>query len=465
MRNIHVKINYVDGGKTGSRTFSITPDVDSEGLLLSPLTYNVSVRTWVQNETTRSGVGDIKICNADGELDDFVDEVFIDVTIYEVIDGVSTQLAYGLIDRVVYDGDRSIVVKLKDATKVIDIPLQDDFFPASETSDTGSGTNTYYALEGQPRPISIGRPKSVKPVLAKRSNNEYHCAESQIENTDTTYDNGVSVTHTDRTKGFTLSVDPAGIIVADIRGLWAVGETNEAREIDNIFELIFDKHSITNYSSSDLTTIDTDKPYKYSYYQDNNQNPTIRQVIKWFCDSFTGWFYTDEDGDIRFGYLQEPAVSADVDVSRFNVVDGITVFDDTAPNITTKIGSTKNWYVYNSDDIASGATTQNKIDLAQSHRSILDSANTLDDFYTDSSIIFDTLINGASFGQDEIDFVVDLYSQKRKFYAFNSTVSADIGQTVELTYPRYGLDSGVNLLVVGKEIDFINNTYKLTLWG
>ena len=221
MRNVYCAIDYV-GSPTQTRTFSVTPDDTGEGRLMSPLTYNVSVRTWVQNDSTRSGVADVIICNADGLLDDFVDEVFIDLTISEDIDGSTTQLAYGLIDRVILNSDKTITVKLKDASKILDIPMQDDLFPASETSDTGSGTNTYYALEGQPRPISLGRPKSLKPVLAKRSNNEYHFHDEQAEQVNNVYDNGVIVTDTFYSKGFTLAVDPVGIIVADVRGAYKI---------------------------------------------------------------------------------------------------------------------------------------------------------------------------------------------------------------------------------------------------
>lgn len=464
MRNVYVELDYNDGAPQ-TRTFSIYPDETGEGRLMSPLKFSIKVRTWIQNESTTSGLSKIIICNADGELDSFADETFTAARIKQNVNGTVTTLAYGLISRVILSGVNFMEISLKDATKILDIPMQNEFFPASETSDTGSGTNTYYALEGQPRPLSFGRPKSIKPVLVNRSNNEYHFHDEQAEAINIAYDNGVSVSEIFHTKGFTLGVDPAGIIVADIRGAQTIGASNDARKIHQIWEYIFDKHSITDYSLTDLEDIDTDKSYRYSYYQDNTSSVKIKEILRWFCDSFTGWFYADESGYIRFGYLDSPAVSEDLSISELDIFDSVKVFDDLAPNITTKAGSDRNFYVYNSDDIAAGATAQNKINLAQKWRSVQESSNTLDDFYQSVTEPHDTLIQLGSNALSEIDHVIDLYSQRRKFYTFDTSISAEIGETVKLTYPRFGLDSGVNLLCVGREIDFINNTYRLTLWG
>ncbi|MCW8961217.1 MAG: hypothetical protein OQK29_06615 [Ignavibacteriaceae bacterium] len=469
IRNVVVYLTYTDSPKDSVRAFSVFPGYDGtyelEGRLIGSLTFEVSVSTWIQTDSTTSGISNIQLANADGALDDFALEEFIEVEIAEIIDGTKTTLASGQIEQAYFDGEKTLNFKVKDVTKFLDIPMQDNFFPASETSDTGSGTNTYYALEGQPRPIAFGRPKSIKPVLAKRSNNEYHVHEDTANKIDITYDEGVVVTHTDQDKGFTLSTNPNGVVVADVRGANKVGGSSDARNLEDIFDWIFDKHSITNYSTSDLSTIDTDKGYLYSYYQDNTQNPQVKDVIKWFCDSFTGWYYSDENGDIRFGYLQEPAVSADVDITQLDIVGGINIFDDLAPNLTVKLGATRNYYVYNSDDIASGATAQNKIDLAQQWRGQVTGVNSIDDFYTSTNQIHDTLIQGSVSGQSEADNITDIYSQRRRFYSINSSIKADIGETVNLTYDRFGLDSGTNLLCVGKTIDFINNVYRLTLWG
>ena len=465
-RNVYVELDYFSGKKS-TRIFSIKPDPsnDAEGRLMRPLKFSIKVRTWIQNESTTSGISKIIINNADGALDDFANETFTECRIKQAVDGVFTTLATAQVDRVIINGLKFIEVNLKDARSLLEIPLQDDFFPASETSDVGLGMNTYYALEGQPRPLTIGRAYSVRPVLAKRSNNEYHVHDSKADDIREVYDNGIVVSKNEHTKGFTLSVDPAGLIVADVNGAEIVGGTAVAWRLWEAIQWVFDKRGITNYLLSDLTDIYADKARLIGYYQDNSTNISVRELIKRICDSFTGWFYADESGNIRFGYLDEPKVVADKSINKNNVIDGIKVFDDLAPNITTKIGSDRNWYVYDVDQIAAGATDQNRTNLSQQWRAVLDGTGVLDEFYTSTEQVYDSILIDPPRAQLEINAITSLYSQRRKFYTFQSTLDAEIGETVQLTHPRFSLDAGVNLLCVGREIDFIDNTYRLTLWG
>jgi|GEM_PF-6374920 hypothetical protein len=463
-RNVYVELDYLNPGKL-TRTFSLYPDEDGEGRLMGDLIFKTKVRAWMMADRSTSGFNKITIANADGELDSFADFTFSECRIKSGTPSSNTLLVTAQVERVVLDGERHLEVYLKDATKLLDKPIQDNLFPASETSITGSGTNTYYALENQPRPICFGNTvKSIKPVSAKRSNNEYICHDEDVYTIQTVYDNGVSVTYTHYGEGFTLSTDPAGIITVTLRGQENNANTNRIRYFNEVIDYLLDVRESISYSSSDVSSINSDKGYNYQYYQDNNTNRTIREVIQWLSDSHSGWFYADEDGVIRFGYLDEPAVSQDVEIGQYDVIGNIKVFDDTAPNIKTRVGGNRNWYVLNADDIASSVTQQVRLELSSQWQNVTEGASSLDSFYTDTGEVHDALCSLAD-AQDEADHVTDLYSQRRKFYQFTSAVDAEIGQTVELTYPRFGLDSGVNLLVLGREIDFINNTYTLTLWG
>lgn len=447
-----------------TRTFSITPDATGEGRLLSPLKYKVSVRTWVQSDRTISTVSNIILCNADGELDGFEDEEFIDFQISEDVDGTTTDLAYGLIDRAFLSGD-VLKIKLKDATKQLDKPIQDNLFPATVPVLSGIGNRDTYALEGMPKPLCVANiARLCKPVLVNRSNNEYMLHDEDVFNVVEVFDRGVSVSFTQVDGGFYLAADNDGQVTADVRGQETADDSSRLKSFNEIMEYFLDTRESISYSSSDCDTINTDKGYNYSYYQDNQTNRTIREVLKLFCDSHTGWFYTDETGVLRFGYLDEPAVSADVEISQYQVIGNWNNFDDTASNLSAVMGGGKNFFVYSEDEIAASVGDEDTITFTVPYRLEAEGANTLDSFYTSTGIAQETMI-GTPNAQSEADHVTSLYSQKRKFYTFDSSVIADIGDTVELTHPRYGLSGGVNLLCVGKEIDFINMTYRLTLWG
>lgn len=464
MRNIYAQCTY-EGTPNVTRTFSLKADPNSEGRLVGPLTFNAVVRTWLQSARTAVTVSNIKIVNADGALDSLADETWIDFKIIENVNNVQTTLASGLIERVFLDGERFLNFKILDALKQLDKPIQDSLFPATEPEIDGTGTKTLYSLENQPRPLCFGlRSRSIKPTLTQRSNNEYVCHDDDVFSVVAVYDNGVSVGFTQHASGFVLSADPVGRIVADVQGEENAAGTNRIFRFAEIMEYLLTTRESISYNTTDATAIDTAKAYRYSYYQDETTNRSIREVLQWHCDSHTGWFYGDENGVIRFGYLQEPSATADVEIGELDIINEIKINDDTAPNITTLLGAARNWFIYNVDDIAASVTEEFRQQLSNQFRATLEATNTIDEFYESTGLIFDTLVRSSD-GQTEINNVTNLYSTKRKFYEIDSVKLANIGDTVQVTDERFGLSSGVNLLCIGYEIDFITNIYKLYLWG
>jgi len=360
------------------------------------------------------------------------------------------------------NGEKTLTLKLKPTSEDLDTPLQTNLFPSSELSDTGLGTVTYYAVQDQARPLGYGTIRNAEGMLVKRSTNEYHLHDEDAFSILGVYDRGVSVSYTHHNKGFTLAADPDGRVVADFRGQETADDTSFLKNINEIVADIMSRMSVTAYSSTDLSTINTELGYNYNYYQDNKVNRTAKEVVQWLCDSHTGWFYTDADGDIRFGYLDEPAVTADVEINRYQITDEVDKVDDLGPNLTARLGGNRNWYIYHPDDMAASATDEDVMDRTTQWQDVVTGVNTIDSFYNEANVIHDTLIQNTTKIQEEADRITDLYSQKRAFYFFSSVVNAEIGETVEVTYPRHGLSAGVNLLCVGREIDFINNTYRLT---
>jgi hypothetical protein len=169
---------------------------------------------------------------------------------------------------------------------------------------------------------------------------------------------------------------------------------------------------------------------------------------------------------VLFKYLIKPEVqTSDGDVEELDVIGKINIFDDEAPNITTKFGATRNHYVHEEQQLAAAVTAQNHIDLSSDFKIHVESSQTLDDFYTDSGVIYDTLLPGVNQAQDHADNIVDIYSVKRKFYTFDCKKLFSIGDIVTLTHSRFNLPSGKQLYCVGYSEDFINNKYTLILWG
>lgn len=457
--NIYAIVAMETGVAYVERNFSLFPDAISEGRLMSPLVFKTSVRCWPQNETTSSGLGNVILANGDGYLDGLIENKFVSVKIKRGSD----ILAFAYVSDVSFNKKNHLILQLKDALDVLDEPLQANVFPAQETVviDGIAKINYFYAMEGLPRPFSLGPARQIEPVLVCRATNEYEVHDGDFHSVARVLDNGVEVPFTKTERGFTLASDPHGKVLATVRGaLDSAGDF--VIFFDNIIEYLFEKKSIDNYLASDLTQIQAAKNYRYSFYQNTSSNIKLMELVKWLCDSHCGYFYADEIGQIRFGFLREPQ-SPVFEIDERSVVGDINVFADKAENLTSILGANRNWDKYTEEQIAASVNEQTRQLLTADFRKKVSASTEFHSFYKDSEEPFDTLLTDKS--QQEIDLVAQLYFKKRFFYAFDSIKAPEIGEAVSFKYPRFRLDGGKNLICVGKETDFINETHRITLWG
>jgi hypothetical protein len=486
-RNVHVEVDHlVDDGMGGTTTetviFSIHPDESGAvPRLKGDLVYSVSCRWWVHNDSSSFSLSRAKIANNDGKYDAFVDYDHTDIRIKEILNGDiagATLKASGKVKNVYFAGESDIEIDIKDKKELLKIGVQDQLFPASEVSSVnGAITNYYYGREDQPRPYGLGFVFSGEPVLLSRALDEYQISDEDAYLINVVYNNGLSVSFTDRGGGkFSLDASPgtdSKITFDATMGEIASG-TDWPNFIDEVLEELFSKIGWTDYDSTNLSDLRTKIEYddvsvyrpKVGFYIHPDKLINAADVIQWIMNSATAFSWIDANGDLLFKYLVKPEVqTSDGDVEELDVIGKINIFDDEAPNITTKFGATRNQYVHEEQQLAAAVTAQDHIDLSSDFQVHVESSQTLDDFYTDSGVIYDTLLPGINQVRDHADNIVDIYSVKRKFYTFECKKLFDIGDIVTLTHSRFNISSGKKLYCVGYSEDFINNTYTLILWG
>ncbi|MDN5850660.1 MAG: hypothetical protein L0H63_13655, partial [Nitrococcus sp.] len=77
-----------------------------------------------------------------------------------------------------------------------------------------------------------------------------------------------------------------------------------------------------------------------------------------------------------------------------------------------------------------------------------------------------TLLDSKENAQTEIDRICTIYSQPRATYQVRiASPQFSIGDIVTVTYYRYGLETGRNLLVKQMVYDVIQDTAQVTFWG
>lgn len=343
-----------------------------------------------------------------------------------------------------------------------------------------SDTLEYDGNQGQSRPISIGHFYNAPLKFVDDLDNIFEANnESDALTIDAAYDNyDPFVLTTDYTVeaivdtggyGINLVNPPVGVITADINGGDYNGLLTEYAGLD-----------VSDIDEDSLDDIDTDWGGDYGAYISEPSN--IRNLVEQFIIAHCGYIYINQSGQLAFGYLKLPAVTADYTASQYYISsDGVDIEPDTAPGLSDGVASMKNWHVFTEGDVEGTVPIVDRDKVTKDFQSYYRSAvttsgsDTFDDFYAHArnGDYIETLCADSDKAEDLITHLETLYDEPRKFYSFEIIVSdlltamtMNIGKTIELTWPRWGLDSGKNLLIA--KIDYSNllqRKIKIVGWG
>lgn len=225
-----------------------------------------------------------------------------------------------------------------------------------------------------------------------------------------------------------------------------------------------------------LAAIDTATPYAIGWFSQGQEVRGI-DLVTLAGQSFGTAIFQDASGKLKPVRIQAPAGSADFELDELSITS-IGYEADNATGLSTKMEYGRNYAQHSADDVAGlGASSTTAIALlkAELQRDVLSvtTTETLHAIYADAldRKPLKSILSEQADAQDEIDRICALYTQKRAFYtlqAFVQEASAhtiEPGHTVQVTHSRYGLSSGVNLLVVTARSDFLGNVIDLVLWG
>ena len=252
------------------------------------------------------------------------------------------------------------------------------------------------------------------------------------------------------------------------------------------FELFQTRASFTNYSISDATALDTATGNIFGVYLSDAIN--VSQAARLPLDSYTATLFPDNAGDIRTGRLFDPATASDGDIrleiSADNLrpaSDGsanVQIQVDTAPGLTTSMGARRNWTIFTDSEFVSdyspitGVPAYVRAQLKRRSQFIQVSNLPLANQYRHaiSAVPLDSLLDDPAQAQAEIDRVCALFGVLRFFYTFSlyldsATVDLKFGDIVRATYPRWNLNTGAKLFVVGTVARPMTNEIDLICWG
>lgn len=231
--------------------------------------------------------------------------------------------------------------------------------------------------------------------------------------------------------------------------------------------------------TSDLEQLDSDTGYLFGNRY--TEQPNILDVLQQPLDSYCGVMYTSATGAIRVARLQDPfncTVIADFDET--NMDRPISIQVDDAKNLTTLIGTTRNWdpltdsdFVTDYDIVPAEIRTRYKERSQYQRTSSKHPAGQYD--FAVGAPIFDSLLDDPEDGQTEIDRVVSIWSPnvytdgtvitgKRRFITFTARWDdpAKLGVTTQCDVTDIGYGKGI--LINYPRRGFVNTKAEVVAW-
>lgn len=445
--------------------------------------------------------GDLRLANPDGGLDGWLDYAFDGrpITIRVGPPGAAYPAGYtlvltGIMEQVEVSSD-AVTVRLRDRQFEVTQPFQPTKYAGTNALPNGI-EGVAADLKGKPKPILYGKVFNIAPPCVNTSALVYQLADAALQSVDAVYDRGAALTFdanyatsalliaatigagkyaTCLAEGLMrLQGTPSGLVTCDA----TEGATTADRTVAQIYKRILVNRlgkSAGEYSSADVTALDTAAPYVVGGWWATET--TTRDVFDALAASVGAAWYADQAGVYR---LTQFAVPSGTPAATFTAADVLSarpltrtpVSDPTKgiPVTQCVVRYAKNYTVQDLD-LAGTVTDARRAVLAQPYA---------DTSYTDATVatahllaqqlVDDTLLTAAADALAEATRRQALYGTRRDRFEFavmltDATAALDLGQVIALTHPRYGLSGGRLFRIIGLAPNAGTGTLTLTVWG
>lgn len=423
--------------------------------------------------------GVLALNNADGGLDDMARLSYDGRRVRVYLGGVDFRLSdYGLIfdgtaEQIEFD-DELVRVQLRDLQSKLDIDVVRGSYGGAGGLDGRSG------LEGQVKPLTFGRVFRIEPVLVDPSQLIYQVHDGPISDVAMVHDNGVELTKVgsapvagqftvDTAAGtFQLGAGAAGTVTADVHG-----EADGGVLIETVAGLV--RRIVgTRTEILDPDDIDTDAfdafdaicpvPVGVFVPDETSTLDLLDRVV----ESVGAHFGFNRSGKLTIGRIAAP-VAPEVSSYCDREILELERVAVARPAWRRKIGYARYWTTLDADAVAGSVGEETRADWAEEYRyAVQEDASIQARHLLSEEVVDETGIAFKADAEAEATRRLTVFGADRD--AFRVTLKTqpfalELGQTVRIAYPRYGLDSGRLLIVVGMTEDASINQVTLDLWG
>lgn len=449
------------------------------------------------------GYGELQIVNPDGVMDYLMPYAFDGrpLTIkFGDPDGAYSSfitVLAGTMEQADFD-ERVVSVRVKDKLFTLDNPLAKVLYAGNNVSPAGV-EGTADTIKGQPKPLLFGSGYNITPVTVNAVRLIYQVHNGAVSDIPKVYDRGVELT---RGADYATQADMDSVGGLPAAGTYRVylaggmfrvgsapslitcdaiqGASSADRTVAQVLKAIALQMGVAggDISAADVTALDTANSAEVGVYV--NDTATALNVMDQVAQSIGAWYGFDALGILRMGRLVAPSGTPVIELNTWNLVNEggasvrrITPSDETngLPTHRVTLKYQKN-YTPQETDLAGAVTSERRAFLKEAFRStVSEDAAILTQYLTATPVERETLLVDAGAAATEVARLLALFKVRRDTYEVDVRLDSealqalDLGVVVSLTNPRFGLVSGKLMVVLGFQVDFQDNSAKLTLWG
>ncbi|MEE7442666.1 hypothetical protein [Methylobacterium oryzae] len=480
------KVYLSDLGFTTTPTDS-EPNRHYKALVDNPMEMDSSILSGMDFGAGSISFGSIVIQNGDGELDALSDYQWSgrSITIKVGVQGLPYSQFKTVFSGAVADietDDDEITLTVRD-NRI----RTDQFINVALYAGTG-GLEGGADLLGRPKPVCYGEVYNIEPVLVDAPNLVYQIHNGSIQDVPLVRDSGVPLTFGGDVADITASVPGAGQYLTQLSGGYIkLGSTPSGRvtadakgdnaggyvsTVGGLVKRVAKTLPIRPFSSADIddgafARIDAAVPGSMGFYL-TEQTSATEVIDGLLLPCLAYWNFT------RTGALTGGAVSAPSTPSASLTTDmieenGLKRERTIPPAWRISVGYAPLGIIQGEDELAGGTSASDRAFLTAGYRYVTYQDNDIRSKYDQATdITFPTRLTNKADAQALLERLKLILMVKRAVFTaplLGNLYRRDIGETINIQYPRYQLDAGVNLFVVGVGESANTGETVLGLWG
>ncbi len=371
-----------------------------------------------------------------------------------------------------YTQDR-LQVPLQDSQQLLDVQAQQEVYPPAP-----DGAQFDRQLGGQVKPMTIGRAYNVTATLIDTAARRYQVHSGPINEVVDVYDNGQSVGFTASVADGTFALNQAagGLITATVRGSDIAGAPvpqypNTIAQIARRLVTVFGPLEEADLDLASFDALDAFVPYRAGFFL--NQPANILDVLDTLMESAGAFYGFNRTGLFTVGALVPPEIAGPGGADAGSVTE-----NEILEQSLVRLGGTPaRWRMrldyernYTVQVELPNLTPERSQFLEKQYRTAV-----AEDLVVKGQLAnpndpdpLPTLFNYADETTLAAERLLSIYKVRRDVFQLRLNTQGfgfDIGDVIQVQYPRFGMEAGRWVQVIGILEDGETNQTQLAVFG